>query len=340
MSKTPKFDEALDKILDNLQSHERVCKQCSATFVVLAEDIDMYKMLRVPPPNFCPKCRRQRRLAFANYTTLYKHQCQVPGHNESMVSCIPATKPFPVYDFEYYWSDKWDRQGQYRNYDAAKDFLSQFNDLFRTAPQPTLSRDPSSINSEYTLYGLQLKNCYYVFGGLNAEDCYYGVWSIYSKQCVDVLLSLECELLYESVYQLKCYNCNFYYFSQNCLDCDLIYDCRNCSNCFGCVNLRNKKHCFFNKQLTEEEYKKRRAEINLGDRSVLEKYQKQFWNLVKESPIRAVRNERCQNVVGNYLVNCSNCYMAFWIQHSQNVRYGDFTIHMKDRMDFSMSFES
>ncbi len=339
-SKTPQFDKAIDSVLNNLKPHEKVCGECKTKFQIFEEDIEFYKRFRVPPPGLCPDCRRQQRLAFLNYTTLYKRSCDVPDHKEEIISSLPEKVDFPVYDYQYYWSDAIDFSKFGKDYQKNSPFFDQFFDLFKKVPQPALTRDPSSINSDYTLFGAQLKDCYYVFGGLNSESSSYSNWVLYTKDSIDTLLPFHAEGLYESVFAEKSYNCSFAYFSKDCLDSKFIYDCRNCTSCFGCVNLRSKKFCFFNEQLTEEEYKKKMSAINLGDRSVLKEYIEKFWDFVRKQPLRGTRNEHSENVVGNYILNSKRCFMTFWIFNSENLRYTDFVMNCRDSMDFSVSLAS
>ena len=76
ISKTPKFDSAIEKILTALVPHVRICKwkglhqYCEGEFNIEEEDIKFLKMFRVPAPNFCPTCRRMKRLSNMNFSRL------------------------------------------------------------------------------------------------------------------------------------------------------------------------------------------------------------------------------------------------------------------------------
>src|SRR3989339_1197284 len=112
--KTPKTDALINEILENLVPHERTCKwkgehsYCEGKFEITEEDITFLKMLRVPTPNYCPTCRRMRRLVHMNMIRLFKIPCKAPNHNESMISILPEECPFPVYDYLYFISDEFD----------------------------------------------------------------------------------------------------------------------------------------------------------------------------------------------------------------------------------------
>jgi len=333
VSKTPNFDKALDEILRNLVPHERVCGQCKEPFKVEKEDIDFYNMLRVPPPTKCPDCRQRNRRAFINYTMLFKRSCSVPGHSEKLISQIPENSPFPVFDFNYYWSGDWDPISYGRDCNPSEGFFDQFRGLLNKVPQPATTRDPMSVNSEYTTYGIQLKNCYYVFGGLSSEHVSYSNWPINTKDSMEILVARDSERCYEAVEANRCYNCRFIYCSGNCLDSDFLYDCQNCDYCFGCVNLRNKKYHFFNESLTKEEYEKKMKEIDLGNREVLNHWQNKFERFLDESPKRITFNVRIVNSVGNFLENCENCYRCFFLAKGQHNRYTEIELACKDSMD-------
>ena len=62
--KTPKFDNLINKVLENLVPGKRNCrwkgkhKHCEGEFKIEAEDIKFFRTFKVPPPNYCPTCRR------------------------------------------------------------------------------------------------------------------------------------------------------------------------------------------------------------------------------------------------------------------------------------------
>lgn len=64
MAHAPRFDAALDAIFAGLQPHERTCRVTGERFTVSGEDIEMYRLLRVPPPTTSPWYRNLRRAAF------------------------------------------------------------------------------------------------------------------------------------------------------------------------------------------------------------------------------------------------------------------------------------
>jgi len=77
-SNTSKFSQKLKEILDNLEPHIRECEwkdkhsHCENKFKITKEDIEFLNLLKVPPPNFCPTCRRMRRLVFMGSNRFFK----------------------------------------------------------------------------------------------------------------------------------------------------------------------------------------------------------------------------------------------------------------------------
>jgi hypothetical protein len=337
MDRTPKFNAEISKILENLMSHTRVCSMCKNEFQIDERDIEFLRKFKVPTPKNCGDCRRQIRLSFVNYTTLFKRDCDVPGHTEKMISSIPEGAKFPVYDFNEYWYGYRDWKNFTKDIDLNDSFFKQFYDLFKISPEPSLTRNPANINSDYTSYGSYFKNCYYIFGGLNAENVMFSIWAMNTKNSLDQLISINTDSSYEGVYPDYCYNSNFIYFSKNCIDCNFIHDCRNCNDCFGCVNLRNRRYCIWNEQYSKEDYFKKIESFNLGNKKQLFFYRKKFELMIKSLPIRATRNEHSNNFSGNYIINSKDCFESMWVLSGDNLKYSDFTLKVRDSYDCSIS---
>jgi hypothetical protein len=337
-SKTPKFDALIDEILSGHVPHNRVCADCKKEFKIEEGDINFLKIFRVPAPKCCPTCRERRRLAFANYSNIYKRKCDAPGHTDTMISLVAPVMPWVTYDHDKYYSDSWDPISYGTEVDQKASFFNQFLGLLKRIPQPGVRRGKNCINSDFCFYGESLKDGYYAFGGRRSENILFSAAVYDSKNIMDSYFVRDVDTGFNNVTTSDCYKCFFAYFSSNCLDSEFIYDCRNCQNCFGCVNLRNKKYCWFNEQLTKEEYEKRRAQIDLGSRKITKEYQKKFWDLVKENPIRAVRNFQSVDVSGNDIKRSKNCQNAFQTEDSENVRYTAFVVFkLKDSMDIGFS---
>ena len=129
VSKTPQFDEKLDAILAELKPHTRTClwkgkhQYCEGDFEIMAEDIEFLKMLRVPAPNYCPTCRRMRRLPHMGMIQLFKRVCDAPNHGEMMISIFSKECPFPVYDYKYFIGDEFNPFDFGVEYDPKMNYL-------------------------------------------------------------------------------------------------------------------------------------------------------------------------------------------------------------------------
>jgi len=343
-NKTPKFNDALDKVLDILVPHTRKCKwsqinqYCENEFEIEKGDIEFLELLRVPAPNFCPTCRRIRRLANLNNGRLFVNKCKAPGHNESIISILPIECPFLVYDYEYFTGDQFDPFDFGVGYNKENSPMNQLFSLRKKFPMPSfLNRDPSSINSEYSNGGRNLKNGYYVWGCYHTEDAWY---SIYLNKCTNIMDSrviTDSELVYESVFSFYLYKSSFCYFSNNCIDSMFLFDCRNCQDCFGCVNLRNAKYYVYNEKLSKEEYEEFINSIYPLTREKISSYEEKFWELIKKLPMNGSRNSASENVSGVNLKNSKNLFDVIDSNHSENIRHSDSVIYHNNSMDVLFS---
>lgn len=246
--KTPKFDILLNKILKNLEPQELECTQkniskyCEVKFKITDEDIKFYKKLKVPPPKCCPTCRRQRRFAFVNRINFYKHDNNAPGSKGKVVSFVSPVSPLIVYDLDYYRSGKFDPVSFSTKHDPSENFFEQFYNLRLKVPQYAIVRDPSNINSEYSLNGKNSKNCYLVSGARNSENIWYSIFINSSREIINSQDVHNCEQCCEVIIARNLNKCFFCYFSKDCINSCFLFDCFNCQDCFGCVNLHNKKY--------------------------------------------------------------------------------------------------
>ncbi len=342
-SKTPQFDSMLDEILSGLVPHVRTCRQksispyCEGEFAIEDIDIGFYKTLRVPPPLECPTCRRQKRFAFVNRASFYKRNNDAPEGPRSVISYVPPSAPFIIYDYDYYRSAKWDPIVYATSYDQTKPFFDQLYALRLQVPQPALLKDPTNINYEYSLNGRNSKNVYCSSGIFDSEDVWYSVFVTKSRNIMDSHMAPHddtCSYVFNTYYSS---NCHYVYYSKECISCRFMYDCRNCQDCFGCVNLRNKRYCFFNEQLSKEVYEEKIKNLELDKRSSVREINEKFWRFVKSHPVLGNRSIRAIDSTGVILNDCKNCTHCVAVERSENERYCDSAIGHKDSMDLYAS---
>lgn len=323
MSKTPKFDAALDAIFATLTPHERICKQCNLSFQIETDDVEFLKKLRVPPPTLCPRCRLQRRMAYRIRfrPVFYKKSCSAPGHTEKVISFLDDANPYPIYDDTFYRSDDWDPLSFGIPYNSDNSFFEQFTKLALTVPHQTANKDAQSINSDFVISGVQAKNCYYVGVPYLSENVQYGHLAVSSKDCLEFLSSENIENCYYSIRGMRSFNCIFCIDSADCVDSYFLYDCKNCMNCFMSSNKRSASYVWENEQLTKEEYESRLSGLDLGSYTTLEKYREQFAKLVRAAIRKNLDILKSENSTGNGLRNCKNCVNTFeCFAGSENVK--------------------
>ena len=243
-----------------------------------------------------------------------------------------------VYDQHEWWRDTWDPLSYGREFDFSRPFFSQFAELQRVVPQLSLSVW-NSENADYCNYIGHVKNSYLIFGSVYSEDCYYGS-PYYSKDCLDTLVVRACEQCYECVDCRKLTRC---FYSRDCWHSDNLlfcYDCQGCSECIGCAGLRKKKFCIFNEQLPEEEYRRRKAELNLCNPKVRVLLSQRLRDLSLSIPHRFMQSAQVEDVSGNYVYESKNVRDSFYADRCQDVRYSAQVVDLKDCYDNNYTEEN
>lgn len=333
MSNTPNFDAALDKILADLKPHTCVCEETGESFDITERDIEMLKLLRVPPPTKVWWAYVRQLRAFMAGVDLFR---RIASDEQSVVSMYDPESPVPILKPETWHADSFDAMQYGLPADPNRPLFEIWSELSRTVPRPSIQQDAKSVNSEWSVYSLHFKNCYQCGASMDIEDSIYFDFGSGNKHCVDMTFSHRSEWCYECV---SCRECSRALFSDGCEQCaDITFclGCKNCSECFGCTNLRNKKFCFLNEQLTKDEYRNRVQKIDLTDsRVVLEwktKTQDGSW---KNAFRRADTQHRSENAVGDDIEDSRNVF-GIIVFKSERLYYGVGSGGaMKDSMYFS-----
>jgi CxxC-x17-CxxC domain-containing protein len=343
-SKTPQFDALLDPILESYVPHKRTCRwkgkhmHCESDFDILNEDIAFLVMLRVPAPNYCPTCRRIRRVIFMGSNRFFKRPCNAPGHTETVISVLPAECPFPVYDYIYFIGDEFDPFSFGSEWEEGTSPMGTLLSLREIFPMPSfLNRDSLSLNSDYSNGGRNLKNGYFAFGCFDSENVLYSNLILKSKDVMDSRAIRHSEFVYNSLASDYVYKSSYVYFSTHIVDSMFMFDCRNCDYCFGCVNLRNKKYCVYNEQLTKEDYEIFIKNIHPISINKIKEYEQKFWQLVKSLPMNASHNLGSENVSGVGITNSKDIYDCVDADKSEHIRYADGAMSHKDSMGILFS---
>jgi hypothetical protein len=199
--------------------------------------------------------------------------------------------------------------------DWNRSFMEQVNELFQKVPQRHTFLS-NVENCDYCSFVDGSKNSYLTFLCYGSSDCLYSYDIKGSRDIVDSYKIVSSELIYESAHCSGCYNLKY---SDHCSGCNssaFLSHCIGCQDCFGCCNLRNKQYYVFNKPLSKEDYEQFIASADLGSFESVEKWRFKFEMFRQKMPLPPDHNSNCENVKGDYLVNCKNCIDCFSLSNS------------------------
>lgn len=309
----------------------RICQNCKKDFTIEPDDLLFYEKIKVPPPTFCPECRRQRRFAWRNERVLYKRSCDLC--KKSTISMYPTDAIFPVYCRECWYSDKWDPSIYGQDYDFSKTFFEQFKKLLKVVPRMAIFQR-NVINSDFSNMVGECRNVYLSISVvLGSENVFYS-WGVdKSFNIFDSYNIKESDSLYENIECEKNYNSQYLTLSRNCLDSYFLIDCVNCSNCVLSSNLRNKEFYIRNKQYSKGDYFNEIKKLNLGSRKSRESLIVEFETFKKHAIYRFANIIKSVNSYGNNLLNVKDCKNCFDVHDAENVKNSYRAFYEKDSMD-------
>lgn len=303
------------------------CKQCHLQFEITTKDKEFYasvspviggQKFALPLPTLCPACRSQRRLVFRNERRLYHRKSDLSG--KEFISIYAPEKPYVVYDNDEWWSDKWDALEYGKEFDFSRPFFEQFQELWQSVPMLGLSA-LSNEDCGYVNYCGYSKRCYLSYNTDFSENMYYSTNCVRCKDSCDMLFCSDTELCYDSTDLSECYNVYYSNYSFNCHDSYFLIDCKSCRDCFGCVGLRNKSYCWFNEQLSEGEFKARKASLDLGSHEVVKQFKEKLRELYLKVPKLYMAVHNSEDVTGNYISQSKNVLDSFDIGKSEDIRF-------------------
>ena len=320
-----------------MKSETKNCQNCKKDFTIESEDFNFYEKIKVPPPTWCPECRLKRRLAFRNERTLYKRQCDLC--RENIIAMYSPKSPYTVYCPKCWYSDKWDAQDYYCDYDFSRTFFEQYEDLQKKVPHISLLQE-NPINSPWVNFETDSKNCYLNVGGALSQDSAYNQYALKCRDVFDNFYLVQGDFCYENILNEKAYK-NFYsIFCFECRDTWFSFDCRNCSNIIGCTGLRHKNYYIFNKQMAKGEYEVFVKDNLNGSRVAYKKLQMKAADFWKSRPQRAVLVDKSINCEGNLIKESKNCHDSWNVDKSENIKHGLFCLEAKDSYDVTSVWRS
>ncbi|MCA9356415.1 hypothetical protein KC852_02755 [Candidatus Nomurabacteria bacterium] len=300
----------------------RNCQNCKHDFVIEAEDFAFYEKIQVPPPTFCPECRRIRRLTWRNDFTLYSRMCDLCSN--SFVSIYNPTSSHTIYCPKCFHSDKWNPSDYAMDYDPARSFIDQVLELYEKTPVLGIIND-NDIASVNCLYGNDLafsKNCAMVFIAWRLENVYNSVSLAEGDNLSDALLIAEkSSYSYDLVYANNVSRCKSVFWCDSCVDCCFCFDCRGCQDCFMSSGLRNKRYCFQNQQYSKDEYENIMNSYALHTRTGYARAKKEFKDFLKDKPRKFAELRNCVDCTGSDSIRSKNVKDSMFASFSEDSRY-------------------
>lgn len=289
----------------------------------------------LPPPQSCPDCRLQCRVAHRNEFNLYFRTSDFSGRR--IVSMYPEEAPwgdpYKVYSTEEWHGDDWNPLNYGRDFDFSRPFFDQFMELHKSVPRISLI-GVANENSPFANCSGFCKNCYLVTSTDNCEECYYGKLLQRCKSCVDCSYVYDCELCYEGFSLLRCYGCRYVSYSRDSSECWFSEGLAGCKSCLFCSNLCQASYCIFNKQVKKEEFENRLREI-LASHEFVVNARKEWRDLSQERVRRFANIEQSEGCSGDFISNSKNCLKSYDLNGAEDCGYVSVGVSIRDCLDCS-----
>jgi hypothetical protein len=329
MSRTPNFDAKIKSLLAATKPGERVCELTGEKWMMTEEEISWYRKFNVPPSKRSP-LTRLKQLA-ANFTIFQWWYHKHPSGKQVLSGLNPNSGIKAIPDKEWFDSDF---SSITSNFDPAKPFFDQFRTLQVQVPV-NASRNLIEPENSIALTSLGDINSYLVM----ASSMKNGFLSIDAFDCEDSGLVAFCDKTngcYDAALCNRIHNCTYARHSNDCVECTFVFDCRNCEFCFGATNKRNRKYLWFNEQLSEKEWKRRRTEVDLGNRRQFDAFKQQFEQLMRDQTVWPENfNEKAENCVGEYLWDVTDAHETYFsLKNSRDLFHVFVSFNEAQRMAF------
>jgi hypothetical protein len=248
----------------------------------------------------------------------------------------PMGKPYKVYTPNEFHGDGWDPFQYARSYDLGRSFFEQFAELQHDVPRLGLVAY-NNENCPYTTGTAFCKNCHLITCSENSENCYYGKLYQNCRDCMDCTSAYSSELCYECFGIRNCWGCAFLTLSENCMDCFFSENLIGCKNCLFCTNLRQAEYCIFNRRVTKNEFQEQTQSL-LSSRKKINSA-KVEWQRIRRERIHKYANiMSCENSSGDFLSHCKNVLDSYDVVDSEDCRYVQVGVNVKDMYDCSNVF--
>jgi len=238
--------------------------------------------------------------------------------NSWLVSRFPKSSRVKICDKKEFEENRDDLVKSWINYDFEKDFLNNFEKLFKQIKLPNIFHYKANENSDFTDVAVDSKNTYLsncvVLYSQNVLYSFMVRW-----ECDTVLNSLFVSSNSQNIYFSRWIISSFnVFYSSYINNSNNIWFCSNlvwCCECISCNNLENQKYCINNKKLEKRDYLVKKQEI-LKQKNNFDKY---FWKIET-----LWKNHWSSNSNWNYIINSdnvSNWYYTFGTKNAKNVMF-------------------
>ncbi len=302
MSHTPYFDARVKALLDAERPCTRICEVTGEIWDVTEADIERERKFSIPPMRISPR-------------TYFKLWSQLlTGYSWWWNKHTETGKPVLTHIHPHtFWKVIEDEEWHTRDFsaiqigiDRSRSVFDQIYELATRVPMSAYKNFEKPVNSiarlsfgdknSFFMEGTRSKDSLYCTDTLDVEDSIEVCWSGRIQQSYNVMMSFDLN------------RCVAARSSRNSLHCDFIFDCWNCESCFMAFNRRHAKYLWDGEQLSEEEWRKRREALRLGDHNTYERLYTDFLCRVGTEAVWPENfNLKVENSTGEYLTNCVNC---------------------------------
>jgi len=312
MSNTPNYDAKVKEILDGLQPGERTCEILGTKWDMDEVEIKQYKKYNVPPSKYHPLTRMK--LINGHFVLFDMWYNKHADSGEQVISTTHPASGIKVLPDKEWFVREFEETAQ--DYDSNKPVMDQLFDITRSVPLAANYNYELPENS-VAFISLGDKDSFMVLACLS-KRCFYCMNGYEIEDSAEICLSRNVQKSYAVLHSERLHNCRFMNECYDCINSDFLFDCRNCENCFGATNKRNKKFLWFNEQLSEEEWKKRRSEVDMTTYQARQELETKYQELVSKAIWPDNFNIKAINCTGDYITECSNVTNGYYVMAGSN----------------------
>ena len=306
MSKTPNYDAKVKEILDATTTGERACSVTGEKWEMTEKELDLCRSFNVPPSDMS-QISRQRYMTLHFNTGQWWYNKHAETGKPVLSSSHPASGVRVLPDREWFEKD-FAEVGQ--EYNSEKPMFEQLRELRLVVPE-SASKDYVETENSMSLASFGDVNSFFMTAS-RSKGSFHGAVALDVEDSSEIYSCKNVTSSYNIIHSDRIHKSQYVRECRDVIESAFVFDCRNCEFCFGATNKRNKKYIWFNDELSQEEWERRRAKVDLGVRSVAKEYLEKFDQLVKDSVWPENFNEKSENSTGEYLTGATNCEYVYY----------------------------